>query len=32
MSFSIAWRVESRTQIELWLEIDIKSSQKVDIE
>ncbi len=30
--FSIAWRVESRTQILTRLEIDIESSHKIDIE
>ena len=32
MSFSISWWVKSRTWIEYWLEIDIRSSQNVEIE
>ncbi len=32
MSFLISWWVESRTQIEYWFEIDIRSSQNVEIE
>ncbi len=30
--FSIAWRVESRTQILIRLKINVKSSHKIDIE
>ncbi len=30
--FSIAWRFESMTRIELWLEVDIELDQNVDIE
>ncbi len=31
MSFSIAWRVESKTQILTQLEINIESSHEIDI-
>ena len=31
-SFLISWWVESRTRIEYWLKIDIRSSQNVEIE
>ena len=31
MSFSIAWRVESKFQILTWLKIDIESSYEIDI-